>query len=381
MLTQILYFSAMILIKTLYGDKALSEFAACQAIFNVFAVGALLKSEKLLIGIKEFTSQHFTSFVLLLPVGVLLTWILIKFFLYYDLLSFDIRYLYFGLIAGTCFSVLNYFKHLSINDERYNSAYVILMYPILILLLALLVNYIFLLDITVPVIFTLSYLIVSVIYIVPIIRNLHLFKIKDGIQYIKTEKQTFAMNGVPTILESLASNGPVLLFVSILPPDEFAPFYLTYRACTGSVQIIMKLIPQIIQKRFSLEMQKQSLMIASKNILCSTLIFTIGSVALSLLTSVTFDIVGLGTDNYQLIMVVVMLLSCRFFTGSLQSILTLIRFPKYIMYYKILYFVSIATLIQFSHKINEVYFVFYMWFVIECTLSVYTYFIFTRKVN
>ena len=235
----------------MYGDKVLSEFAACQAIFNVFAVGALLKSEKLLIGIKAFTSQHFTSFVVLLPVGVLLTWILIKCFLYLDLLTFDTRYLYFGLIAGTCFSMLNYFKHLSINEERYNNAYVILMYPILILLLALLINYIFLLDITVPVIFTFSYLIISIIYIVPIIRNLNLFKIKDGIQYIKTEKQTFAMNGVPTILESLASNGPILLFVSILPPDEFAPFYLTYRACTGSVQIIIKLIPQIIQKLFA----------------------------------------------------------------------------------------------------------------------------------
>ena len=98
-------FTFILVHKNLIRDFALAEFAACQAIFNFFGAGALLKTEKLLIGCKKFNSSHFTALVLVVPIGVLVIWASIKLFLYVGLLSFDTRYLYFGLIAGTSFAL------------------------------------------------------------------------------------------------------------------------------------------------------------------------------------------------------------------------------------------------------------------------------------
>lgn len=380
-ITQFLYFLILLFIKEFYGNIALSQFAACQAVFNVFVVGALLKSEKLLIGIKAFESQHFTSFILLLPLGVLITWIFIKLFIYFDFLTLDVRYLYFGLIAGACFSALSYLKHLWINEEKYNAAYMIPVYPLLALISSLFVNYTFSLLVSVPFLFMFSYLLVGMVFISLLCGKSDLFVLLDGVRYIQKEKKTFLMNGIPTVLQALASNGPMLLFVSMLPPEQFALFYLTYRSCTGASQIILKLIPQITQKRFSKEMQLHSIHVASKNVLRSSWIFSGWTIGLSLLTAVILQILGVGTGDYQLIAVIVLLLGCRFLTGSLQSVFTLIRLPQYIMYHKIFYFLGTTALLQVSNKIAEVHLIFYIWFFIEFSLTTYAYFTYTSKVK
>ena len=219
--TQVIYFLILVLIKTLYGDFALAEFAACQAIFNIFGAGALLKTEKLLIGCKKFNSSHFTALVLVVPIGVLVIWASIKLFLYVGLLSFDTRYLYFGLIAGTSFALLNYFKHFQINEENYKDAYLIMAYPLLAFFITLVANYQLSLNLTVSLIFVASYFLTCLFYLSRVFRLKALFKLSAGLNYIQKEQKTLVMNGIPTILESLASNGPVLLFVSILPPDQF----------------------------------------------------------------------------------------------------------------------------------------------------------------